>query len=305
MPLSRQEMEAHVRAQGALSWIPASALGGECSEACVDGRAGAGVIAAPGGNAGELLALVGALEKAAGVRLDPADMDAILSRYLARFGRFCMHGDIRALATLPAHLLAPAETDDDRGAGDLARRIAEAPADGQDALLEALCRPESVGCGHLKAMLTDPESYGVRAELTEALLRSFFRALWRGADVEYTVLAGAHREAAVALVTVDGDVSAETLFPRIAPRVGDVQVFVAHPQAASLLRAWEARAIFEVAEVSTDIPTLEAELARLADLQQSVTLSRLAPGLPVYEVRFERSGEGAFEVIDRGHVPAA
>lgn len=312
MPLSRAELERQISdeiAHPGITWVPPEELTGARTEACVDGRAGDAVIGTPGGNAGELLLLYGALEAAAGQRLDPDAMDDYLAAYMNRFGRFYMHGDTHALARLAPALLrrrpddqGTAPEDAPESAEALAHRLADPPADSRSALLDALCRPETMGCGHLALMLGAPETYGVRAELTRALIRAFFRALWRGAPAEYVVLDGDHREAAVVLVTTGGDGERDAAIPLIRPRIGDRQVFVAHPQAAALTRRWEVDEVGAITGISPDPSALRAEIESLAERQMRATLEALAPGLPIYEVRFARARAEDFEVLDRGRV---
>ncbi len=304
MPLTQAELSAHVRDQGELTWVPAKELAGDRTEACVDGRAVDAVIGTPGGNAGELLLLLGALEATSGQRIDHTKMDELLDAYVGRFGRFYMHGDTYALATIDRELLTEV-SDDEAGARAASQRLADPPRETRAALLDALCRPEAIGCGHLKLMLADPEGYGVRRELTEGLLRAFFRALWRGAPVEYVVLAGDHREAAVVLVTVRGEVFADTPLPIFKPRVGDRQVFVDHPQAAALLRGWEEAAVRDLTGVEVEVDRLHAAVEALAETQLLRTLGALASGLPIYEVRFSGPDSSEFEILDHGAVGAA
>lgn len=301
MPLSKDEIRSYVDDHGQVAWIPASALLRGRVISCVDGRARMGLIGAPGGSAGEMMVGLAACE-ATGLRVDPAAVPEILSGWLSRFGRFYMHGDALAMGKLPSWLIGDVQGRvDEAAAAEIEARVADVPAQKRTELLESLSE-SVIGCGHLNLMLNLPDVYGVRRELTVEMRRAFFRALWRGEPLEYPILAGHHAEGAVCSVTAgEGELRAEDEVPTFAPLVRDRQAFVVHPQAIAFIREAQYRLMVDVLGGKLSKDEWLEHSARISQKQSMETLSRLAPGLPIYEIHYE--GRDAFEVIERGNVP--
>lgn len=300
MPLTADEIRQHIAQDDHIEWVLAQDLLADAMESCVDGRGDIGIIGTPGGNAGEFLLSLAALEQVSGERFVPEQVDHFFEAYLQAFGRFYMHGDTHALGQLPSDLLdraQPAENDARR----LESFLRQPPPEVRERLLEELLRPQHIGCGHVKLMLTRPDEYGVRPELTLAFLRAFFRALWSGGSVDYVVLDGDHQEGAVVNVVVDGEVNRDTPVPTITPRVQGQQMFVNHPQAASFLRGQSAHRVNAFPLVKVDPESFHTAMNELAQRQLGHTLAALASGLPLFEVRF-KSRDAAPEVIPGGAV---
>jgi len=298
--LTRTEIQRHIQDDRQIAWIPAKELLADAIESCVDGRGELGVIGTPGGNAGEFLLSLAAVEEASGQPIDAQQIPTYLDSYLSEFGRFYMHGDTHALSHLPAELLdqaAPAENEA-RRIGNFLRKP---PAELHARLLDELVKPPNIGCGHLKLMLNRPDDYGVRPELTTAFLKAFFRALWSGAPVDYIVLDGDHREGAVVNIVIEGEVSSDMLVPTITPQVNGQQMFINHPQAVSFLRSELARGIGRILPIEVEAETLKNGIDALAERQLGHTLMALAKGLPLFEVRFPGPNQ-APEVIAAGEV---
>lgn len=286
MPLTTLEISRHISDDRNVTWVPAEELLADTMESCVDGRGELGIVGTPGGNAGEFLLALATLERISGQPFPLDQLEVFFHKYLDRFGKFYMHGDTHALARMPAEIweqASPAESQA-RTMGDFLRTP---PAVLQPRLLEELIKPDHIGCGHLKLMLTRPEDYGVRPELTLEFMRVFFTALWQGKPLDYVVLEGNHQEGAVVNVTISGDVQRQTLIPTITPQVGGQQVFVNHPQAAAFLR-WElASGIDSLTPCKLDRQAFFEAMGDLANQQLGHTLQALAKGLPVFEVCFQ------------------
>lgn len=285
MTLTSTEIQQHIQDDRQIAWVPAKELLAEAVESCVDGRGELGIIGTPGGNAGEFLLSLAAVEEVTGKPFDAEQIPTYFESYLREFGRFYMHGDTHALSHLPTELsdqAALAETDA-RRMGNFLRKP---PGELHSRLLEELVKPQNIGCGHLKLMLTRPDDYGVRPELITAFLKACFRALWSGAPVDYVVLDGDHREGAVVNVVIEDEVSRDTLVPTITPQVNGKQMFVNHPQAVSFLRSELARGLTRIHPIEIEPETLKDDIDALAQRQLGHTLMALAKGLPLFEVRF-------------------
>ncbi len=302
-PLTQEQIQLHVGDPHAVRWVKLAALALHGKRSCVDGRDDHGVIGTPGGDAGELLLALAAIEQVRGQPLDGREVAQILERHVDTFGRFYMHSDTHAMNRLIVEGLRK----DDRVAPHLGsifdaqewrRWLIHPPAGVRPALLDHLARPEHMGCGHLRFAMTDP-SYGVRPELAQAFLRAFHELRWAGApELEWVVLGGEHVEAAVASVVITGALHSYTRVPLVSPMVAGAQMFVNHPQVTAFLRAELATHLVESGVCPPDaardlLPTLE----RLGGIQANGTLTRLAAGLPVFEIRFDHNSPAEVRAI--------
>lgn len=286
MPLTRIEIASHIADDSNVTWIPAEELLADTMESCVDGRGELGIVGTPGGNAGEFLLALATLERVSGQPFPLDQLEDFFHKYIDRFGKFYMHGDTHALARMPAEIWEQAEPAESQ-ARTMGNFLRNPPTDLQGSLLEELLEPDHIGCGHLRLMLTRPDDYGVRPELTLGFMRVFFNALWQGKSLDYVVLEGNHQEGAVVNITLAGDVQRHTLIPTITPQVGGRQMFVNHPQAAAFLR-WElASGIDSLTSFKVDPQTFFQAMGELANQQLGHTLQALAKGLPVFEARFQ------------------
>jgi hypothetical protein len=305
--LSREEIEAHVGAPGSVRWVKLASFLLYGKRSCVDGRDEQGVLGTPGGDAGEFLLALAGLEQHVGQPLPAEEVAPLLRAYLLTFGRFYMHTDLHAL-----HHLAQAMATDDRltawapAAGDDASWgafVASPPPAAQGVVLEHLLDAVHVGCGHLKRMYQDPDTYGVRPALFEAFLTAYWTMLWAGVpELEHVVLGGEHEEGAVVNVLLGEDVWPFTMVPVVSPSYGGVQIFVNHPEVSRFLRRQAARFLVRTCTLADGLePEALAEtLCALGQAQADATLGALAPGLPVFDVSFDDAEH--FEVAERGRV---
>jgi len=286
MPLTNIEIASHIADDNNVTWVPAEELLADAMESCVDGRGELGIVGTPGGNAGEFLLALATLERVSGQPFPLDQLEDFFHKYIDRFGKFYMHGDSHALARMPAEIWEQATTAESQ-ARTMGNFLRNPPIDLQPRLLEELLKPDHIGCGHLKLMLTRPDDYGVRPELTLEFMRVFFTALWQGKPLDYVVLEGDHQEGAVVNITINGDFQRQTLIPTITPQVGGSQMFVNHPQAAAFLRQELASGIDSLTSLKVDPQTFFQAMEELADQQLGHTLQALAKGLPVFEARFQ------------------
>lgn len=280
--IDRAAIEAHLGDPTRIRWVKAAALLMQGTQSCVDGRDERPVVGTPGGDAGELLLALAALERARGTSIEPPEVGHLMDAYLDAFGRFYVHTDEEAVAGVAADPRFAASV---RELG-MERFLHHPPRELEPALLEALTSPEHVGCGHLRLSLLHPEEYGVRRELGAALLRAVYTRYWQGEAIELVILEGAHHEQAVVDVRLDHEVHAFTRIPTITPRLGDREIFVSHSEVSAWLRRENAAFLFEVDPWLRAHPDRREAflntLEGLGEAQRSATLAHLARDLPVY-----------------------
>ena len=308
-PLSLSAVEAHIGDPQSVRWMKLAALLLHGRQSCVDGRDETGVIGTPGGDAGEMLLALGALERVTGTKLIPLQVRALLERRLSTFGRFYLHSDVHSANELIGALRrdrrldsAIATTHDTLG---WRKFFAAPPVHVREAVLEHALVPEHIGCGHLRLMMKAPDVYGVRRELVIDLLRAFFRALWaRSAETEFVPLPGGHDEGAVVNVRVEEPLYSFTHVPLVSPSCGGTQMFVNHPQVSEYQRAQLVGFLRQQEDViaisAAEAEALQTEMRSAAAAQMGATLGKLAAGLPIYEIAFGRDGN--FHVAPVGTV---
>lgn len=311
-PLSAGAVEAHLGDPQSLRWMKLAALALHGRQSCVDGRDETGVIGTPGGDSGELLLGLAALESVTGSKLSPIQIRALFQRRVETFGRFYLHGDIHAANALIASLRTDHRLDSAiAGIHDSQawRAFFTAPPQHvREVVIEHSLEPKHIGCGHLRLAMLSPETYGARRELAHELVKCFFRSQWGGSvETEYEVLAGAHEEGAVVNIVVEEPLRSFSMVPLVSPTANGNQMFVNHPQVIASLRQDLAHFLSlqsDVAEVSpAHVQPLFSEMTRIANIQLGATLGRLAAGLPIYDATFARNG--GFHVTLRGTVPVA
>jgi rhodanese-related sulfurtransferase len=305
--VSEEDVRKHVGDRHTVRWIKLPALLVRGLVSCVDGRDDSGVIGTPGGDAGEMLIGLRALEKTMHRDLSADEVSTLLMRRLDVFGRFYMHTDIAAgnetARTLRADPRFDGELPDGRETLGWRNFLALPPAHLRSALVEHLLRPDHIGCGHLRLALTQAPAYDLRESLVSAMLRGFHEKRWAGApELELVALAGGHTERAVLLVRMAGRLHNFSRIPLVSPAVYGAQVFVHHPRVTSYLRRQLAEFLALQVDIcgSIDPEELHIEMERLGGLQLSQTLKALANGLPIFEVTFH--DEAKFDVRAVGAV---
>lgn len=294
--LSATQIGEHVGDPTTVRWVKLAAFLLHGKRSCVDGRDDQGVIGTPGGDAGELLLALAAAERLQGHEIDAVAVERVLMRHIDTFGRFYMHSDTIAMNHLIIDgfrkdaRIAPVVNNIDKPE-DWRAWLRHPPMAVREAVLEHLVKPEAMGCGHLRFAMTVAE-YAVRPGLAQAFLAAFHRLRWAGApELDWVVLGGEHLEGAVANVVVEGGLHSYTRVPLVSPNVAGVQMFVNHPQVTSFMRRELASFLCEVGAVDTRESALMLAIDELGSAQAGQTLSRLAPGLPLFEIRFDVDGQ--------------
>jgi rhodanese-related sulfurtransferase len=289
--LTARAIERHVGDPQSVRFLKLAALSLHGRISCVDGRDDSGVVGTLGGDAGEFVLLLAAIEDTTGKRFSAPEVRALLARRLDALGRFYIHTDIEATNAFIGSMRSDSRLDDAlsgiQGATQWRAFLMSPPADVRDVVLEHLLHPEHLGCGHLRLMWSNPERYGVRGELVSDFIRAFMQERWAGAvEAELVPLPGGHAERAVLRVFVEGELQPFTPIPLVSPSYRGVQMFVCHPRVVSYLRrqlvafALQHRAL--VPDASPE--AVHAEIDRLSAKQTEATLGALAKGLPIFDV---------------------
>lgn len=275
-------------------WVPLSALKAGEYLSCIDGRHDECIIAAPGGDVGELVLLLSAVEAVEGRRFEFLEVERCLSELMEWHSRYYMHSDELALGRLSEALRRDVRfegvlaIDDPR---QMANFVRHPRREYRTPLAEYLVEAEFVGCGHLAAMLGSPDRYAVRAQLVRDVILSFYRRMWHGSpSPNFVVLPGEHQERAVVVIDVDGPARASTFVPSLRSGVlGESRAFVVHEAAREFL-------LYESLDLLTGAGLLPPSIDQAAILEElesrsahflEATLQALAPGLPRYEVMFD------------------
>lgn len=265
-------------------WVELDALRRQQELSCIDGRHPGCTLGTPGGDAGELVLLSAVLEWYLGEPLDDRAIDALLALHASELGRFYLHSDDGAIAALADHLQTDVAT--------VREWLVSPPPLRRGPLLDALLRPEHVGCGHLRTMLLDPTGYRVRRGLVKSVIRAFFERLWSGdAAMHFVVLGGEHDEEAMITFHSPQRIEPTTLVPTWCAADDGPQAFVRHLPALRYVRRLRiAHALASGIHPklgALDETELLLEIERLGERHLELTLSRLQPGIPRYRVRFE------------------
>lgn len=263
---------------------------------CVDGRDHGALFGTPGGDGGEILLALSALETLRRKPISAEELAAVLEARLDGFGACGLHTDIaagnrvieavRANPNLAKHVEGITETWGWRSF------FTGPPPEARDDLMDIFTAPENLGCGHLKLSLLHSEDYGTRRELVDTFLRTFFRMRWAGStETLYTPLPGGHAEGAVLQVRTSDAIGPFSQVPLVSPLFGGTQMFVAHPEVAVTMRSFTVQLLASLGLVGHDQTSrLTDAIAELASVQVTRTLRGLGMGLPIFDVRFEDNG---------------
>lgn len=311
--LSREAIEAHLGDPSKVRRVKLAAFLLATKTSCVDGREDRAIIGTPGGDAGELLLGLTAVEAVTGREVDLKHVPALVRAFADTFGGIYLHTDNGALNRLARSLRSDSRLE---SAVSSLHKIDEwetflrrPPHEHRSALLEHLLQPEHVGCGHIKLALTNPSQYQVRPALITSFFQAFYNGLWNGApDLTWVVLGGDHAEGAVVQVTLAEELQPFSEIPMVAPSIGGVQMFVNHPQVVSYLRGQTAHFLTNRAGSILGIsqaeePRLLEEIPKIGEVQAGATLTALAAGLPVFVAHFDR--DDTVSVRAEGNIPSA
>lgn len=291
--LTADDVRRHLADRDSVRWTKAATLLLHGTQACIDGRDAHAIVGTAGGDAGELVAALSTAEALSQSKFTDAEVVSVVDAYLEAFGHFYLHTDEHALdhALSVLHAAHPGVALPQTLAAKRAFLLSPPPRLRED-LRQALVDADAIGCGHLRLMLQHADEYGVHTRLVRTVIGTFYTRLWEGHPApELVVLEGGHAESGVVTVELASDVHAYTKIPQVSPRIGETEVFVAHPQVSAFMRRENAAFLLEQvpllrAEHVTEAAFM-AELDRLARHQLTTTVAYLAPDLQRFVARFE------------------
>lgn len=304
---TRVEIFNHLNSPGAVQWIVLKQLFKDFFQSCVDGRGLQAVIGTPGGDMGLIVTILSVAEKIRGRIFSRDEVDQIFASYCKTFGKFYMHTDQHGLEKLQK-LVAKEKLFADKKVSEMSidefeALVRKANKAQQEVLLKHLIKPETMGCGHLRLALQNALQYGVREELIEALVVSFYTTLWNSPEkVEWVVLRGGHAEKLVLVVHVKNpdQMTAETLVPAVVPlnvagSTGEAvdEFFIYHPEViAAIVQAVAVTCVTEgiiPGLTSLHINAFLNGVQQMNGDQLGATLGHLAPDLELWHAELEHS----------------
>lgn len=159
------------------------------------------------------------------------------------------------------------------------------------------------GCGHVKQILSDLETYNITKEQADFIAKQFTMAIKNGA--KEIVLHGDHKEAAVLFIKGDFGVLPQYKFES---REGgmEVQIFIYHNTLVDKRHHLFVKKLIEHKALTLEGKSLDEEylyslLSEAAEVHLMETARRLAKGLPIYEVKFLED-KNIFEVTELGNI---
>lgn len=289
--LSQAELSTHLEQLTKQSHVlPISQLLSAQAISCVDGRNFTGVVAAPGGNAGLFLQMLAAYELHTEKLLSADQISSIFSAYQDTFGHFYMHSDAHALESLVKSL-------QERGTAinsveHLISLLSAPPEPLRPVLLELLAEPAHTGCGHIRLMLENQETYRIRPFLIAAFVREFLTRFWAGDDrLQFEILQGNHAEQAILNIHAQKPENDDDIpFVLVAPQLHDIQVFINHPEATGYMH--RQHAAFMTKEGYLDEADQQAFIkvhGALHGTQLTATVQALGDGLPIFDVELNEA----------------
>ncbi|MHC4452231.1 MAG: rhodanese-like domain-containing protein, partial [Planctomycetota bacterium] len=87
-PLTLERVREHVGDPRSVHWIKVTSMIAQGSRSCIDGRDDRAVVGTPGGDGGEFLLLLGAIERVTGRSLDEQTVERELLAHLDLYGHF-------------------------------------------------------------------------------------------------------------------------------------------------------------------------------------------------------------------------
>jgi len=284
--LSPSQLASFVGAVSRVEWLPVSTL----SFGCFDGRYANGAAFAHGGDFGELLLGLTALEHMLQRELSQAETASLFASWLeSSDAPFRLCTDSAAVAQLAIAVGAPPAAP-----GRLALDLSSPPLQLRAPLLVELVSPVHVGCEHTRRMLLSPESYAVRAALVEQLLRAFYSTLWNHQDplrhqLRLDVLAGQHVEAAHLIVRSSHWCATEQRLAPLLPsktRVGSAYVLTADAVAARRVEmaSWLVSASSPLDATFLDPTEVVKRMAALGEGQALLSEKAIAGTLRTYSL---------------------
>jgi hypothetical protein len=201
---------------------------------CLDGRNQKGILATPGGDAGEFILALHIYDDLLGGnrKLTQEAVDTYLKRYLEwmRQDIFYMCTDENALHHL------------EKEVGVEGVNIINPRPQLRDELLKVIAKPDNVGCLHTRMLLKYKDLYQSKAELVQMTIKAFYKILWDVQNplskrLKLGILMGEHNETAFMEVRLNDACKNEKVAPLLQPYNRKTMVFLNHVDPVSIRRA--------------------------------------------------------------------
>jgi len=273
-PISQIELEDHIGEPINIEWAHVMQM----YFASTDPRGQERELATLGGDLGEFLMVLAAVEAETNQKFTPAEVLHKFKTYLTVMSKekFYFDTDISAINTLKGACHCPQ------------LNIADPPDSKKVILRNATHLATAQGNEFFKKLLQSPEKFGIRRELNEAVLDSFFEVMWLKSDplhrrIRFVLMKGELNSKGFIVVKTPGYCNAQLLAPMISPELCQKQMGIYHGDAAVLVRT-ELAGVFLLKN-----PEIKNAVVHRANELAAASLSNvLADHLePVYTVTFE------------------
>jgi len=158
------------------------------------------------------------------------------------------------------------------------------------------------GCGHIKQITLTPADYHLTDNETDFIKKKFSQAVKKGA--KQAVLQGDHMEGAVVFISGNYGIYPQYLLKTESGGETNVQIFEYHQSLVDerhqvLCSTWFHQKAVKLPK-DCDEEYLFQAISEVAETHTLETAKRLAKGLPIYHVKFDK--EGNFDIEELGNV---
>lgn len=251
------------------------------SLACVDARADHPIIGTPGGDLAEFAIGLNAYFNATNQQPTVDSIRSLFQDFLkeeiTEDRPFYFHTDDTRLRLVYKNLTTI-----------LGRNVTILPSSRPDSTeadlwLRELTESYAQGCGHIRLMIQQPQTYGLKDNfIIRSLIRVFYEEFWsRNREekklLDFTVKLGPLIGGAIAIVSSDTHSKCSGASPRISPNIVGSTLFVYHPHAATGFRQEVLAPFFAKRHQQVQVSSLTSFINALFDTQLTATLTNLAP----------------------------
>jgi len=273
-PLTQVELEDHLGETNSVEWAHVM----QTSFGSTDPRGQDRQLATLGGDLGEFLIVLAAIEKQLGFNFNDTFVLLKFKTYLTVMSRDKFYYDIdtNAINYFKSICNCPQ------------LNIADPPESKKAILLNATTDYQSQGDEFFSKLLNNTQAFSIRPELVSSVIRAFYKVMWNKADplhrrIKFVLLRGDYDPKGFVMVKTPGYCNSQLLAPMISPELCSKQMGIYHGDAAVLLRTEIAGVmLMKTPESKNDVVTTANEIAStclstvLADHKE-----------PIYTVNFE------------------
>lgn len=273
-PLTQIELEDHIGEPSNIEWAHVM----QQYFASTDSRGQERQLGTLGGDLGEFLIVLAAIEEETGAQFTTAQVLQKFKIYLTVMSKdkFYFDTDLSGISNLKKACVCPQ------------LNIADPPESKKEILKNATHVADSQGNEFFKKLTEDSSAFGIRQELVFSVLDAFFDVMWLKSDplhrrVRFMLMKGDLNTKGFIMVKTPGYCNAQLLAPMISPELCQKQMGIYHGDAAVLART-------EIAGVMLmKNPENKNAVVRRANEIASTCLSTVLAGHqePVFTVSFE------------------